>query len=454
MEGILKKKVSIMRGFEDKWFKLTENGFLEYYEVKPSTISQDTDVPANQIPSCVSGFGMKAGGLFDTRWDRRYFVLSDREFQFFISETATTPQRTVPIEDVKGVANYNGYPGKQTVFQLVTKHRIFFIEVETQLELDKWTKELSYCLRKREQLWLNPDLRVMKGRIYIGLARLAPDKDDCTFRIITNSGAKHILRSTQLTDRQKWIDTILETQKRVNKDMGAVGRKFRCKGEKYSVKETSSKEDIIDSSLKRSHSVGGVHGKLVNQTMTVFGEPEDTNTFSKQNCELVAAIDFGSSDSGCAFSLCSDYKCNPLHIQTESLGGNGSETKKSPTVLLMNPDGEFAAFGKIAEQQYEELALDEEDKKWFYFRRFKMQLFTKKGLNKDMMLEDINGRKMKALDVFACCIEYIKNKVFKRAEEAVRGLTEERVHWMITVPAIWNESARQFIIAAATKSTK
>lgn len=33
MEGILKKKVSILRGFEDKWFKLTEDGFLEYYEV-------------------------------------------------------------------------------------------------------------------------------------------------------------------------------------------------------------------------------------------------------------------------------------------------------------------------------------------------------------------------------------------------------------------------------------
>ncbi|VDI41244.1 Hypothetical predicted protein [Mytilus galloprovincialis] len=168
---------------------------------------------------------------------------------------------------------------------------------------------------------------------------------------------------------------------------------------------------------------------------------------------LVAAIDFGSSDSGCAFSLRSDYESDPINtIHTESLGGNSSKTQKSPTVVLMNPDGEFAAFGKKAEQQYEELALDDEDKKWFYFTRFKMQLFTKKGLNKDMMLEDINGRKMKALDVFACCIEYIKNKVFKRAEEGVSNLQEDEVHWMITVPAIWNESARQFIIAAATKA--
>ncbi|CAC5372709.1 unnamed protein product [Mytilus coruscus] len=239
----------------------------------------------------------------------------------------------------------------------------------------------SSCHERKNLYWVySTESSRIKESFRKNLARLAPDKDDCTFRIITNSGAKHILRSTQLTDRQKWIDTILETQKRVNKDMGPVARKFRCKGGKYSVKEASSKEDIIDSSLKRSHSVGSVLGKLVNQTMTVFDEPEDTNTFSKQNCDLVAAIDFGSSDSGCAFSLCSDYKSNPLDIQTESLGGNGPETQKSPTVVLMNPDGEFAAFGKKAEQQYEELALDEEDKKWFYFRRFKMQLFTKKVL--------------------------------------------------------------------------
>lgn len=33
MEGVLKKKVSILRGFEDKWFELKNDGFLECYEV-------------------------------------------------------------------------------------------------------------------------------------------------------------------------------------------------------------------------------------------------------------------------------------------------------------------------------------------------------------------------------------------------------------------------------------
>ncbi|XP_052091555.1 heat shock 70 kDa protein 12A-like isoform X2 [Mytilus californianus] len=437
MEGILKKKISILRGFEDKWFKLTEDGFLEYYEIKPSILSQDTDVSANQIPSYVSGFGMKEGGLFGRRWERRYFVLSDCGFQYYTSETETTPQRTVSIEDIKGVANANGYRDKQSVFQLVTKNRTFFIEVETPSELEKWTKELSCCLQKREQLWL---------------ASLAPDKDDCTFRIITNSGETHILRSSQLMDRQKWIDAILDTQKSVNEDMGPFGVKLKVRGEWASGKTALTKEDAIVVSRKLSKSVGDKPGNLINQTMTEIVEPEDTNAYTKQTCLCVAAIDLGSSDSGCAFSMRSAYNLNPLNIHTEPLGDKGSEKRKSPTIVLMDPAGQFAAFGDIAQQQYEELALDEEDKEWFYFRRFKMQLYTKKGLDKDMMLEDINGREMKASNVFACCIEYIKNKVFKRAEEAVRGLTEEQVHWMITVPAIWNESARQFMREAATKA--
>jgi hypothetical protein len=33
MEGPLKKKVSVLRGFQEKWFVLSEKGFLQYYEV-------------------------------------------------------------------------------------------------------------------------------------------------------------------------------------------------------------------------------------------------------------------------------------------------------------------------------------------------------------------------------------------------------------------------------------
>lgn len=71
-----------------------------------------------------------------------------------------------------------------------------------------------------------------------------------------------------------------------------------------------------------------------------------------------------------------------------------------------------------------------------------------------MMLKDITGEKeMKAVDVFAYCIEYIKDTMFRRAREQVQELQEEDVHWVLTVPAIWDEAARQFMIDAAEKVT-
>ena len=53
---------------------------------------------------------------------------------------------------------------------------------------------------------------------------------------------------------------------------------------------------------------------------------------------------------------------------------------KTPTYVLFDPDQNFANFGYDAETQYAELADEGTDthKDWFYFRRFKMQLFDNK----------------------------------------------------------------------------
>jgi hypothetical protein len=49
-----------------------------------------------------------------------------------------------------------------------------------------------------------------------------------------------------------------------------------------------------------------------------------------------------------------------------------------PTTILIRPDGEtIDSFGFDAETRYAELAEDREHKEWYYFKRFKMQLFDK-----------------------------------------------------------------------------
>ena len=100
---------------------------------------------------------------------------------------------------------------------------------------------------------------------------------------------------------------------------------------------------------------------------------------------FVAAIDFGTTYSGFAYSQRSSWE--NVHFQTCSSGDFLSQ--KEPTVLLLNPDKSFKAFGYEAETTYMEMTkkrdlesditsqgIPEEDwKKYYYFSRFKMLLY-------------------------------------------------------------------------------
>ncbi|CAG2234343.1 unnamed protein product [Mytilus edulis] len=134
------------------------------------------------------------------------------------------------------------------------------------------------------------------------------------------------------------------------------------------------------------------------------------------------------------------------------LDQKGNESLKVLTVLLLNPDRKFVAFGHRAEDQYTDLLekTPDEAHKWYYFSRLQMQLYNNMTLKKSMTIKDITGKnELKAVDVFAFCIEYIWNTLFRRAKEQITNLDEENIHWVITVPAIWSEDARQFMIEAA-----
>ena len=109
---------------------------------------------------------------------------------------------------------------------------------------------------------------------------------------------------------------------------------------------------------------------------------------SKCRRQFAAAIDFGTTFSGFAFSQKSSWE--NVHFQTCSSGD--FESQKEPTVLLLNPDKSFRAFGYKAETMYMEMTkrrnvesditskeIPEEDwTKYYYFSRFKMLLYENK----------------------------------------------------------------------------
>lgn len=66
-----------------------------------------------------------------------------------------------------------------------------------------------------------------------------------------------------------------------------------------------------------------------------------------------------------------------------------------------------------------------------------------------MMLDDEKGLKMSALIVFSECIRYLKDHCVSLIAEKKVSLTENDTHWVLTVPAIWDEPAKQFMREAA-----
>ncbi|KAH3891131.1 hypothetical protein DPMN_015220 [Dreissena polymorpha] len=173
---------------------------------------------------------------------------------------------------------------------------------------------------------------------------------------------------------------------------------------------------------------------------------------AKGQALVVAAIDFGTTYSGWAFSFKHDYDRDPTKVSAKTWTGGQLTSLKGPTCILIKPDGKtLEAFAYDAETRYSELSENNEHKQWYYFRRFKMELW-KKSIHKDTVLEDECGRELLALTVFSLSIRFMKDDLCKISESQVAGLKADDIHWVLTVPAIWNDSAKQFMRLAAEQA--
>lgn len=92
---------------------------------------------------------------------------------------------------------------------------------------------------------------------------------------------------------------------------------------------------------------------------------------------VVVAIDFGTTFSGYAFAFTRD-PAGAIHMMRRWEGGDpGVTNQKTPTTLLLRPDGSFHSFGFGARDFYHDLEPDEA-RKWLFFEKFKMALHSKK----------------------------------------------------------------------------
>lgn len=166
------------------------------------------------------------------------------------------------------------------------------------------------------------------------------------------------------------------------------------------------------------------------------------------NKVLVAAIDFGTTYSGWAFSFRHEYEGNPTKISAKQWIGSQLVSQKAPTCVLIKPDGEtLECFGYDAESKYADLTEQQQHKEWYYFKRFKMMLHGRINLERNIMLKDECGKQLPAKKVFSLAIGYLKKDLLKISDSRItgEGIKPEEIHWVLTVPAIWNDAAKQFM---------
>lgn len=71
-----------------------------------------------------------------------------------------------------------------------------------------------------------------------------------------------------------------------------------------------------------------------------------------------------------------------------------------------------------------------------------------------MELEASNGQRVLAYLVFGHALRFFKDSCLQAINDSLVGsgsITTEDVQWVITVPAIWRQSAKQFMRYAATE---
>ncbi|XP_056902751.1 heat shock 70 kDa protein 12A isoform X1 [Takifugu flavidus] len=166
---------------------------------------------------------------------------------------------------------------------------------------------------------------------------------------------------------------------------------------------------------------------------------------------VVVAIDFGTTSSGYAYAFTKEPEC--IHVMRRWEGGDpGVSNQKTPTTILLTPDRKFHSFGYAARDFYHDLD-PSESKLWLYLEKFKMKLHTTANLSINTDLHAANGKRVKALDIFAYALAFFKEQALKElSDQTGSEFDNNDVRWVITVPAIWKMPAKQFMREAAYKA--
>ncbi|XP_049340669.1 heat shock 70 kDa protein 12A-like [Astyanax mexicanus] len=160
---------------------------------------------------------------------------------------------------------------------------------------------------------------------------------------------------------------------------------------------------------------------------------------------IFIAVDFGTAFSGYCFKFADSKQIRQPKWK--------SETPKTPTCILFDENEKFLKFGYDAVVTYTRQTKRNEAKKLYFFDNFKMKLYGK-VLHRDLMMSAKNGKKMRALKVFSESLRFMKDHALEMIGRHTAGVkySASDATWILTVPAIWSEAAKQLMREAATEA--
>ncbi|XP_035986529.1 heat shock 70 kDa protein 12A isoform X5 [Fundulus heteroclitus] len=216
-------------------------------------------------------------------------------------------------------------------------------------------------------------------------------------------------------------------------------------------KDTGTENIIIDEMTNPSLSKSGGDPGITPLSPSHIQQGDTDQVESGMSFVVVVAIDFGTTSSGYAYAFTKEPEC--IHTMRRWEGGDpGVSNQKTPTTILLTPDRKFHSFGYAARDFYHDLD-PSESKHWLYLEKFKMKLHTTANLSTDTEIHAANGKRVKALDIFAYALAFFKEQALKElSDQTGSEFDNSNVRWVITVPAIWKMPAKQFMREAAYKS--
>ena len=77
------------------------------------------------------------------------------------------------------------------------------------------------------------------------------------------------------------------------------------------------------------------------------------------------------------------------------------------------------------------------------------------AVNRQLLLKAANGKHMSGIEVFSAAIKFLKEHFLENIKNrnAQSKVTVDKVRCVLTVPAIWNNAAKQFMRESAEKVT-